>query len=169
MTEGEFEHYVRLYRRNVFAAALCLVRNEYDADDVTQEVFFRFYRYNGSFNDDEHIKAWLIRCAINCGKTMLGSRWRKLSLPLEAAEELSHTDSYSDDSPLLQVMGKLSKNNRIALHMYYYEGYMAEEIAQILGISVNAVNSRLSRGRQQLKKLIADERNDNNGLQSSVQ
>lgn len=168
MTESEFEHYVRLYRRNVFAAALCLLRNEYDADDVTQEVFIRFYRYKGSFNDDEHIKAWLIRCAINCGKTMLGSRWRKLSMPLEAAEGLSHTDSYDDDSPILHLIGKLNKNNRIALHMYYFEGYMAEEIADILGISVGAVNSRLSRARRQLRKLIADERNDDNGLQNSV-
>ena len=43
MTDSELEHYVMLYRRNVFAAALCLVRNEYDADDITQEAFMRLY------------------------------------------------------------------------------------------------------------------------------
>ncbi|MBR1832612.1 MAG: RNA polymerase subunit sigma, partial [Ruminiclostridium sp.] len=50
----------------------------------------------------------------------------------------------------------------------YYEGYRAEQIADILGISTNAVISRLSRARRQLKKLITDERNDDNGLQRTV-
>ena len=167
MTDSEFEHYVKLYRRNVFATALCLVRNEYDADDITQEVFMRLYKYSGAFNDDEHVKAWLIRCAVNRGKTLLGSRWHRFSQPLEAAAELIHSDSYNDDSPLLRLMGKLNKNNRITLHMYYYEGYTTEQIASILGISTNAVISRLSRARRQLKKLITDERNDENGIQRS--
>ena len=168
MTDSELEHYVRLYRRNVFAAALCLVRNEYDADDITQEAFMRLYKYGGTFNDDEHVKAWLIRCAVNRGKTLLGSRWRKFAQPLESAAELIHTDSYNDDSTILRLIGKLNKNNRITLHMYYYEGYRAEQIADILGISTNAVISRLSRARRQLKKLISEERNDDNGLQRTV-
>ena len=168
MTDSEFEHYVKLYRRNVFAAALCMVRNEYDADDITQEAFFRLYRYGGTFNEDEHVKAWLIRCAVNRAKTLLGSYRRRAFLPLEAAAELSHTDSCGEDSPLLQLMGKLNRNNRITLHMYYYEGYTTEEIAEILGISPGAVISRLSRARRQLKKLITDERNDDDGLQSTV-
>lgn len=168
MTGSEFDRYVRQYRRNVFAAALCLVRNEYDADDITQEVFMRLYKYGEEFESDEHVKAWLIRCTVNRGKTLLGSRWHRFSQPLEAASELIHTDSYNDESPLLRLMGKLNRNNRITLHMYYYEGYTTEEIADILGISSGAVASRLSRGRQQLKALITDERNDENGIQSSV-
>ncbi len=169
MTDSEFERYVRLYRRNVFAAALCLVRNEYDADDITQEAFLRLYRYGGTFSEDEHVKAWLIRCALNRGKTMLGSGWRRRSLPLDAAAEITYTDSaYDGGSDLLKLIGKLKRNNRIALHMYYYEGYTTEEISAILGISTGAVNSRLSRGRQQLKALIGDERNVDNGLQGSV-
>lgn len=168
MTDSEFEHYVKLYRRNVFAAALCLVRNEYDADDITQEVFMRLYKFSGTFNDDEHIKAWLIRCAVNRGKSLLGSRWHKFSQPLDAAAELIHTDNYNDDSQILRLMGKLNKNNRIALHMYYYEGCTTEQIASILGISTNAVVSRLCRARHQLKKLITNERNDDNGIQRSV-
>ena len=127
----------------------------------------RLYKYSGAFNDDEHVKAWLIRCAVNRGKTLLGSRWHRFSQPLEAAAELIHSDSYNDDSPLLRLMGKLNKNNRITLHMYYYEGYTTEQIASILGISTNAVISRLSRARRQLKKLITDERNDENGIQRS--
>lgn len=157
MKDSEFEYYVRLYRRNVLTAALCLVRNESDAEDITQEVFIRLYRYKGKFDSDRHIKAWLIRCAINRAKTLLGSRWHKYSQPLEAAAELSQTDSYNEGDRLLELMGKLNPNNRIVLHMYYYEDYTTEEIAKILGISANAVSLRLSRGRQQLKELLSQE------------
>lgn len=168
MNDEQFERYVRLYRRSVFAAALCLVRNESDADDITQETFFRLYRYGENFNDDEHVKAWLIKCAVNRGKTLLSSRWYRYSEPLDAAAEQIHNDSEDSDGEILRLLGKVSKKDRIALHMYYYEGYKTEEIAKILGISTNAVLSRLSRARRRLKKLITDERNEDNGLQKSV-
>lgn len=160
MKDSEFEHYVRLYRKSVLTAALCLVRSESDAEDITQEVFIRLYRYKGSFDSDRHIKNWLIRCAINRAKTLLGSRWHRYSQPLETAGELVHSDSYDEGDRLLELMGKLSPNNRIVLHMYYYEDYTAEEIAKLLGLSANAVSLRLSRGRQQLKKLLSEEGSD---------
>ena len=157
LKDSEFEYYVRLYRKSVLTAALCLVRNESDADDITQEVFIRLYKYRGRFDSDRHIKNWLIRCAINRSKTLLGSRWHKYSQPLEAASELAQTDSYNEGDRLLELMGEINANNRIVLHMYYYEDYSAEEIAKLLGISVNAVSLRLSRGRQQLKELLSKE------------
>lgn len=157
LKDSEFEYYVRLYRKNVLTAALCLLRNESDAEDITQEVFIRLYKYKGKFDSDKHIKNWLIRCAINRAKTLLGSRWHKFSQPLDAAAELTQTDSYNEGDRLLELMGEINPKNRIVLHMHYYEDYKAEEIAKILGISVNAVSLRLSRGRQQLKELLSKE------------
>ena len=168
MSGLDLDRYIELYRRTVTDTALFIVKNPADAEDIAQDVFLKLFTYQGSFNSDEHIKAWLIRCAVNRGKTLLGSRWRKFAQPLESAAELIHTDSYNDDSTILRLIGKLNKNNRITLHMYYYEGYRAEQIADILGISTNAVVSRLSRARRQLKKLISEERNDDNGLQRTV-
>ena len=63
------------------------------------------------------------------------------------------------DSELFELIHKLGKNNRIVMYLYYYEGYSVGETAGILGINENAVSSRLKRGRQQLKKLIEEERN----------
>ena len=157
MSDEEFEKYVRKYRVNVLTAALCLVRNESDADDIAQEVFIRFYRHKDSFESEEHIKAWLIRCAVNRSKSLLASRWYRFSEPLGSASQLIHNDRYDVGDRFFDIMGKLSKNNRIVLHMYYYEGYSAEEIAKTLGISTATAFARLSRGRKQLKKLIRNE------------
>lgn len=153
---NDVEHYYRMYGRNVISAALCYVRDPNDANDVAQEVFFRLYRYDGCFDSDEHVRAWLIRCAVNQSKDLIKSPWRKRSLPLEAAADKPYRDSAPEDDggSMLDIMRKIGRNNRIALYMYYYEEYSTQEIADILGISVNAVVLRLRRGRQQLKKLL---------------
>ena len=166
MTESELERYVGLYRKSVCTAALYYVKDPSDADDITQDVFFRLFMYDGEFENDDHVKAWLLRCAVNRSKDLLRSHWYRFSEPLETVKERT-SDSISDSGGrVLDILRKLGRKNRITLYMYYYEGYSSPEIAGILGISERAVSSRLRRGRQQLKKLLEDERNDTeNGLQ----
>ncbi len=156
MTDNELEYYVVRFRKSVYSAVLCYVRNEYDAEDITQNVFMKLCTYNGSFNGDEHVKAWLLRCAINESKNLLRSYKYRFTVPLEAAGALSYRDSTDSDDEMLALMRRLNRNNRIALYMYYYEGYTLEEIGKILGVSPDTVSSRLHRGRQQLKKLLSE-------------
>ena len=89
----------------------------------------------------------------------LRSHRYRFSVPLEAAKDIVAADNTDHDDEMLGIMKKLNRNNRIALYMYYYEGYTIGEIGQILGISSDTVSSRLHRGRQQLKKLLSEERN----------
>ena len=159
MTDNDLEHYVVLYRKSVISAALCYVHNTSDAEDIAQEVFMKLYTHDGGFDSDEHVKAWLLRCAINMSKNLLQTHWYRFSDPLEAADEKVHYD-VTDDGGLLAVLHKVSRKNRVALYMYYYEGYSTAEIAKILNTNENAVSARLSRGRRQLKKLLSEERND---------
>ena len=159
MTDNELEYYIRNFRKSVYSAVLCYVRNPSDAEDITQNTFLKLYTYSKPFNGDEHVKAWLLRCAINECKNHLRSHWYRFSAPLEVINDMTCTDNIDNDDKMLGIMKMLSKNNRIALYMYYYEGYTIEEIGHILGVSSNTVSSRLHRGRQQLKKLLSEERN----------
>ena len=68
----------------VWRLALARTRHIQDSEDVFQEVFARFFRHEGELSSDEHRKAWLIRCTLNCTSTLLSAPWRK-SLPLEEA------------------------------------------------------------------------------------
>lgn len=157
MEAKDVERYLTLYRNNVLTTALCYVKQPCDAEDILQDVFFSLYTYSGSFNEDEHVRAWLIKCTVNRCKDLLRSHWRRASVPLDSVGEQVHYDRYGDE--LFELIHRLGKNNRIVLYMHYYEGYSVEETAEILGISANAVSSRLKRGRQQLKTLIESERN----------
>ncbi len=158
MTDSEFEHYVELDLTKVYTTAMCYLKNRYDAEDVTQNVFLKLYTHTGSFNGEEHITAWLLRCTINECKNLLHSRWYRFSAPLEAVGEIYHDGQSDEKNGLLHVLRKLGKNNRIVLYLYYYEEYSCSEISEIVGISEDAVSARLRRGRKQLKKLIENEK-----------
>ena len=157
--DSELERYIDMYRKSVLGTALCYVRNPSDAEDILQEAFIKLYTYTGSFDSDEHVKAWLLRCTINLCKSLMRSYWYKFSEPLEAAGEKVHYDTH-DDRTVSEALGKINSKTRIVLFMYYYEGYSAGEIAKITHSTVNSVMLRLSRGRRQLKELLIDERND---------
>lgn len=167
MNERELERYLGKYRKSVFAAALFLLKNPSDAEDVVQDVFFGLYTYGGSFESDEHVKAWLIRCAINRGKNLLRSPWYRLSAPLEAAGEIT-APADGGEGEVFALLKKLGRRNRVTMYLYYCEDYSTEEIAEMLGISATAVTSRLKRGRQQLKKLLTDTRRSENGDKSVI-
>lgn len=167
MTGEELERYISMYHRTVWSVALSCIRNPADADDIVQDVFFRLYTSDNSFDSDEHVKAWLIRCAVNRSRNILRSYWHKYSEPLEKAENIAYRDNKERDTRISSAMFmKLSKRNRTVIYLHYFEGYQISEISGLLGISETAVSTRLMRGRKQLKELLTRERNENNGLQN---
>ena len=168
MNDSELERYIKLYHKTVLGTALCYVRNTGDAEDITQEVFIKLYTYSGSFGNDEHVKAWLIRCTINRCKSLLRSYWYRFSEPLEAAEGKVHYDT-GDDEGLSGALNRLDKNTRVVMLLHYREGYKAKEIAALLRTTESSVLHRLSRGRKQLREILTGERNEaNDELQGNI-
>ncbi|MBO6230575.1 MAG: sigma-70 family RNA polymerase sigma factor [Ruminiclostridium sp.] len=157
MTESELDRYMRLYYKSVYAVALCCCKNPDDSYDIAQEVFLKLYTCGTSFTDDEHIKAWLLRCAVNKSIDHVRSHWYRFSRPLEAASGMAADETQGSD--LLPMIMKLDKKYRVALYLHYYEEYPVKELAEMLGISEQALRSRLRRGRDRLKKIIGNERN----------
>ena len=134
------------YSDMVYRLAFARVKNKSDADDVLQEVFLRFIKHKDKVENDEHLKALLIRITINCSKTLLTSSWFKRTEPLN--ENLSAQDEYSDT---LDAVLRLPQKYRTVIHMHYYMGYSVEEIAKILKSKPSTVKSWLHRARQKLK------------------
>ena len=130
----------------VYRLAVARVKNKYDADDILQEVFLRFIKYKDKVENEEHLKALLIRITINCSKSLLTSSWFKRTEPL--SESLSVWDEYSDT---LDAVLRLPQKYRTVIHLHYYMGYSVEEIAKILKSKPSTVKSQLHRARQKLK------------------
>lgn len=147
------------YRHNLYAVAFNICKSPDDADDVVQETFIQYYITNKNFKDEQHIRAWLIRVAINKAKNVTNTFWRRNKVSLEEYMETLAFES-TESSELFESVLKLPEKYRIAIHLYYFEDYSTGEIADILKISLSNVKARLSRGRMLLKEALKEEWED---------
>ena len=144
------------YGDMVYRLALVRTRSVADAEDVVQEVFLRCLKNNPVFESAEHQKAWLLKVALNCSKTLLGSAFRRHSVPEDAMGELVSEDD-TPDSTVYDAVLKLPEKYRTAIHLYYYEDYSVKEIATIMRTTESTVKSWLHRARGMLKETLGGE------------
>ena len=127
------------------------VRNADDASELSQDTFMRLYTYDGVFDSDEHIKAWLIRVAVNICSNHFRSKKHLSASPIP--EDLPSKEQHELDEVIAEVM-KLPEKYRIPIHLFYYEEYSVSEIAKVLELPEATVKTRLKRGRDKLKKTL---------------
>lgn len=153
MEEWEREAVIRRYADMVYRLAYAHVRNRADADDLFQEVFLRYLRARPVFRSEEHAKAWFIRVTVNCARSFFHAAWRRRTQPLsDWAGEVT-----GEERALDEALGKLSKTDRLVIHLHYYEGYSTEEIGALIGKKPSSVRSQLTRARTRLKELLKEE------------
>lgn len=159
-----FEQVMEFYMPMVYRIAFSRLGSAHDAEDITQDVFLKYYRADLTYNDEEHRKAWLIRCAINCTKTLVTSAWFRHRASDEGLENMAE-DALSSDSNLdaierrnsvLQAVMQLPEKYRTVIHLFYYEDMSVAQISAATGIRETTVKSQLSRARDMLKPLLKE-------------
>jgi len=146
---------VEKYKNPLYAAAFSICKNSHDAEDAVQESFIRYHSTDKEFENEEHIRAWLLRVAINQAKNIRRSLWRRAALPLEEYADSLPFPSPKDRGLFETVMG-LPEKYRIVLHLYYYEDYPVREIAAILSLTESNVKVRLNRARAMLREILKE-------------
>ena len=120
-----------------------------DAEDCFQNTFIKLYTKAPEFHDQEHLKAWLLRVAINECKSCSRINRRRRSLSRSSVLAPSTEDACDVSWALSLVEFKY----RQVLYLHYCERYKVDEIASILGKNRNTVKSMLKRGRERLRKI----------------
>jgi len=147
------EDVIAEYSDLVYRLALSQMKNKSDADDIFQDVFFRYVRKQPQFESKDHQKAWFIRVTVNCCKSMHTSVWRKRMVPLD--ESMPYLNDEQRD--FIHELQKLPRKYLAVVHLYYYEDMRMGEISDALSISLSAVKMRLVRARKMLKGLLKEE------------
>ncbi len=145
-----------MYQDNLFAAAFNICQNAQDAEDVIQDTFIQYHTTKKEFVNEQHIRAWLIRVAINKAKNVTRTFWRRNKISIEDYME-TLTFETPESADLFETVMQLPEKYRIVIHLYYYEDYAVSEIADILKLSESNVKTRLSRGRAMLRKELEGE------------
>lgn len=142
----------------VLRAVYNSVGNYAEAEDITQEVFLKLHSNPQNFNDENHMKAWLLRVAFNkCKDFKKSFRFRKQCSLDDVDESLTAVSFSTDEKSLIAEISSLPEKYSCVIYLYYYEKYSVKEIAEILKKNENTVSSLLRRARLKLKDIILEE------------
>ena len=157
----------------MYSAAFRLTRNAADAEDLIQETFLRAYRAFHQFEPGTNLKAWLYRILTN---TFINSYRKKQREPqtvsddevedwylyskmtedgMEPSAEAAVLESLPDED-VQEALSSLPEQFRVAVLLADVEGFSYKEIADIMGVPIGTVMSRLHRGRKALEKRLWD-------------
>jgi RNA polymerase sigma-70 factor (ECF subfamily) len=158
----------------LYGAALRMTRNPADAEDLVQETFAKAFASFHQFTPGTNLKAWLYRILTN---TFINTYRKKQRQPqLSGGDQIedwqlaraeAHTSDglrsaemeamdRMPDSAVTEAMNALGPDFRLAVYLADVEGFAYKEIAEIMGTPIGTVMSRLNRGRNQLRRLLAD-------------
>jgi RNA polymerase sigma-70 factor, ECF subfamily len=156
---------------NLYSAALRMTRNPADAEDLVQETYLRAYRGFSGFEEGTNLRAWMYRILTN---TFINSYRKKQREPVTVQEDdldewylfdklgESGVEPSAEaevirsmpDEDVQKALEALPEGFRLAVLLADVEGFSYKEIAQILGIPIGTVMSRLHRGRRALEKAL---------------
>lgn len=137
----------------VLRLALARVGDKHRADDVVQEVFYRFLKKDRKYESDEHLKAWLIKVTINCSKNVFLDSFFKNTV--ELTEDVVFNDP--EESDVYSAVLSLPSKYRTVIHLFYYEDMPVKEIAEILNTKESTVKSQLHRAREMLREKLKED------------
>ena len=152
MTADQLGELFTRFADDVYRFAYSCTRHAADAEDVCQSVFCRLAEGRTELEPGRE-KAWLLTCAANACKTRFRFLRRWEGLPLETAEAVPDESGRA----VLEAVLSLPEKYRAPVHLYYYEGYSQKEIAEILGLRLTAVQTRMQRARAILKEVLSDD------------
>ena len=144
------EEIVEKYSNMIMQIAYQNVFNKSDSEDITQEVFIKLMKNIGKFDNEEYMKAWIIRVTINLSKDYNKSFWNRNTTGIDENLKI-FGEEYQD---IFKELSKLKPKYRNIIYLYYYQGYKIKEIAEILSMNQNTVSSCLTRARESLKELL---------------
>ncbi len=146
---ADWEALVLENENKLYRAALAILGQRQEAEDAVQDAFLTYLEKAPA--NLENPGGWLMRVLVNGAKSRLRRKWRQV-LPLP--EDLSVQGP--EERRELEELWQLPPRDRAVIHLFYYQGYSAQEIAHMTGERPGTVRSRLSRARQRLRELLAD-------------
>jgi RNA polymerase sigma-70 factor (ECF subfamily) len=168
-----FGELVTRYQARLFNAALRLVQSPDDAADVVQDAFLSAYQALHAFKGDAEFFTWLYRIAFNTAISLKRKKRSAVSLdsqpgetgidpndPSEYVKPGAAIERSEDERQLSEAIARLSPEHREVLLLKDIEGLKYEDIAELLGVPIGTIRSRLHRARLELRALLVplDER-----------
>lgn len=148
-----YEHYSALF----FAICLRYVKNNFDAEDVLSQSFFKIFKNIHQFSGQGSFEGWMKRIVVN--ENLMFLRKRKnfnLSLETEQIEIAENENIHANINfnEILSCLNELPEGYRTIFNLFVIEGYKHREIAELLNISINTSKSQLIHAKKKMLYLV---------------
>jgi RNA polymerase sigma-70 factor (ECF subfamily) len=170
--DAAYDELVRVYNTQIFHIAFRMLSDSGDAADVVQEIFLKVFRNINGFKGESSLKTWIFRIALSEILNRLRwwkRRYRHATVSLDEDRDGNGNGYYVSDArprpdealehreqelAIQEALAKLSSDHRSIVILRDIEGFSYGEIADVLGISIGTVKSRLARARADLKRAL---------------
>ena len=175
--DAAYDELVRVYHASIFHVAYRMLGDSAEASDVVQEIFLKVFRNIGGFKGEAALKTWIFKIAFS--EILNRLRWwkRRYRFSTVSLDEQPsgngkgngrHGCNVADSKPtqdkvlesreqetaIQQALSRLSSDHRSIIVLRDIEGFSYSEIADVLGVSIGTVKSRIARARSDLKKSL---------------
>jgi RNA polymerase sigma-70 factor, ECF subfamily len=168
-----FELLVARHQRAVYNLAQRFLNDSDEAEDLAQEVFIRIYKAAATYTPDAKFTTWLYTIVKNLCFNVLRSRRQAVivsvddesmpELPAKNEDPVERITRQQVREKVIHAVGKLPENMRLVVILSKYHGFSYDEIAGIMGCSVNAIKLRVHRAKAILAEELSDLRNETVG------
>ncbi|MFT4143266.1 MAG: RNA polymerase sigma factor [Mobilitalea sp.] len=156
-TDKEIAEIYNRHVNTIYRICYTYMKNSSDTEDIVQETFIRLIKFGGSYESEEHEKAWLIRTASNLCKDNLKHWWRKRE-NLEDYQNIQADNMKNNDT--FDVVMSLPDKYKTVVYLYYYEGYTSVEISKILSKPQSTIRNYLHEARNILRTKLGSDLNE---------
>lgn len=164
-----FNHLVEHYSKPVFTLICRIVRNQEDAEELTQDVFLKIFRSLKDFQGNSLFSTWLYRVAYNTAVSHTRKKKQEFLYMEEQTiqnisdrdvdEAFEHTVTENHLHALHQAIDRLSPDERGIITLFYMEEKTVDELAEVTGLSSSNVKVKLHRIRKKLYLMLNNDRN----------
>jgi RNA polymerase sigma factor (sigma-70 family) len=170
--ESAFKLIVESRKDLVYNTSIGLLQNAEDAEDITQEVFVKVFESIHQFKGESAFSTWLYKIAVTKSLELIRSRKRKKRFafitglfgennelrydPADFVHPGVQLDNRERAGKLFDAIGKLPENQKIAFTLHKVEGVPYQEISEIMGVTISAVESLIHRAKANLRKSLED-------------
>ena len=152
MDRQEFINAVRQLESTLYRVAMSILRNESDSADAVQEALLKAYEKSNTLREKKYFKTWITRILIHeCYQIQRKKKWFAPFEDYMKQETGREDSSYLD---LYEAINRLPGDQRVAITLFYIEGFSVVEISEILKVKEGTVKTRLHRGREKLRKML---------------
>jgi RNA polymerase sigma-70 factor (ECF subfamily) len=160
-TNPDFEELVQQHYRGLYQFAFSLTRKEAEARDLTQQTFYIWATKGHQLRDASKVKTWLFS---TLHREFLKTKRRQTRFPHVNLETVDNdiptvsptVVSQMDGATVLQALSRVEEIYQAPLALFYLEDYSYKEIAEILEVPIGTVQSRIARGRVEIRKVLND-------------